>query len=276
MGNERPYRVLAWGCGVQSTLLGELAARGEIDEIDLVLTADPGWERQATYATRDWYAERWIGMGLDVVVLPTGNIRREAAEEHIHIPFWTDGGGPLRRQCTRHFKLDPMKRFLRERLGYHPSEPPAPPAGAIEAWLGITLDEWTRAKRSRQKYIVNRWPLLERKMSRWDCVQWYIDHDMPIPPKSACVCCPYRRASDWLEMRDSAPEEWQQAVEFDRINRENPLAVRAGSTADYLYIYRCDQIPLGEADLESDAAKERRVYGTQMPMFACESGYCGI
>lgn len=270
-------RVLSWGCGVQSTLLGELSARGEIDKLDLILTADPGWERKATYDIRDWYATRWRKLGLEVVVLPTGDIRRDGAEEHVHIPFWTEGGGPLRRQCTRHYKIAPMKRYLRERLGYDPSKPPAPPARSIEQWIGITVDEWTRAKRSRVAYITHRWPLLEMKLARWDCRQWFEDHDLPIPPKSACVCCPYRRPSEWLEMREQDPDEWRAAVEFDESNRANPLAARgAASTADELYIYRYDQIPLADAPLESDAERERRIYGVQLPMFGCESGFCGV
>ena len=274
-----PFRVLSWGCGLQSTLLGELSARGKIDRLDLILNADPGWERQATYDVRNWYVARWREMGMPVVILPTGDIRKEAAESHIHIPFWTDSGGPLRRQCTRHFKIDPMKRYLRERLGYHPSKAPAPPAGAIEQWIGITLDEWTRAKPSRVQYIVNRWPLLEMKISREDCSLWFQAHDLPVPPKSACVCCPYRRPAEWIRLRRSSPGEWAQAVAFDKANRDNPLAQRGatgpGSTADQLYLYR-ELVPLGEANLEAAAARERRRYGVQLPLFACESGFCGV
>jgi len=255
--------------------LGELSARGEIDKLDLVLTADPGWERQATYDVRDWYVARWRGMGLEVVILPTGDIQRDAAVKHQHIPFWTDSGGPLKRECTVYYKINPMKRYLRERLGYDPSNPPAPPAGAIEQWLGITLDEWTRAKLSDVQYIISRWPLLEMKMTRWDCEKWYEDHDMPLPPKSACVCCPYRRPSEWIEIRDQSPDEWQAAVAFDESNRENPLAEHGRSTADELFIYRYDQMPLAQANLDADAKRERRVYGVQLPMFGCESGFCG-
>ena len=191
------------------------------------------------------------------------------------MPFWTDTGGPLRRQCTREFKIRPIRRFTREQLGYHPSKAPHPPAGAVESWIGFTTDEWTRAKLSNVAYIVNRWPLLEMHMSRYDCEQWFKAHDLPVPIKSACIGCPYRRAMEWEEMRRESPEEFEQACQFDDANRDNPLAERGASTADGLYIYREDQVPLREAPIADDAARERLKYRFYQPMFGCDTGFCG-
>lgn len=268
-------RFLSWGAGLQSTVIGEMSARGDLPKCTII-HADTGWERQATIEMRDWYADRWRRMGLDVHILTGQNIRRDGAREHIHIPFFTDTGAPMRRQCTRHFKMMPTKRKIRECLGFHPTKPPAPPPGSAIVWLGITVDEWTRAKQSRVKFMINRWPLLALRMDRNECARWLAIRNLPIPPKSACVCCPYRRPSEWIDMRDNAPDEWQAVIEFDEQNRHNPLAERDGSTADELYIYRVEPIPLSEANLEADAARERQYYGTQLPIFACESGFCGI
>ena len=270
----KPFRSLSWGCGLQSTLLGELSARGEIDPLNLIIHADLGWERQKTLDIRDFYADRWRKMGMRVEVLRTGNIRTQGADEHIHIPFYTDSGAPIRRQCSRYFKINPVKRRLREILGFDPSNAPHPRPGAIEQWLGFTVDEWTRAKPSRVKFITHRWPLLEMKLDRQDCKRWFEDHDLPVPIKSACIGCPFRLASEWLDMRTNAPGEWAQAIAFDEANRNNPLALK-GSTADELYIYKAPRTALQDADLEGDAKRERRKYGTQLPMFGCGTGYCG-
>jgi len=269
------FQAISWGAGLQSTVLAAMSALGDLPKVDLVIHADTGWERQATIDMRDWYKAWLEDRGLQVVVLSTGNIRQLAAKEHVHIPFWTSDGGPLRRQCTRHFKMDPIKRYIRQALGYHPSKAPSPKPGSVETWLGITVDEWTRAKASRVKYITNRWPLLELKMDRVACRRWLEDHGLPVPPKSACVCCPYRRASEWLEMKEQAPEEWQAACDFDNTNRYNPLLERGGSTADEVYLWR-ESEPLDQADLVAAARREQQRYGIQLPMFACESGYCGI
>ena len=96
-------------------------------------------------------------------------------------------------------------------------------------------------------------------------------HDLPVPPKSACIGCPYRKPSEWLEMRNEAPDEFRGAIEFDENNRHNPLAKRKGDTTDVLYIYQ-RTTPLREADLELDAARERQ--GKHLPLMVCESGFC--
>jgi len=265
-------RILSWGCGVQSTTLGEMSARGDLPRLDAILTSDTGWERQATYDIRDWYMARWRKMGMRVEVIAGGDVRREGAVEHVHIPFWTSDGGPLQRQCTRHFKITPIKRRSRELAGYHATLPPHPPPGIIETWLGISLDEYTRMKHSHVKFITHRYPLVGLRIDRQDCIEWLKERGLPVPVKSACIGCPYRRASEWLEMRKQAPEEFAAAVAFDEENRHNPLAERGGSTADELYVWKDG--PLVSADLELAAKHERVTYGFQAPMFVCESGYC--
>lgn len=266
-------RVLSWGCGTQSTVLGEMAVQGMLDPLDAIITSDTGWERQATYDARDFYTERWRKMGQRVEIVSNGNIRQAGAEEHIHVPFWTETGGPLLRQCTREFKLTPVKRKAREVAGYHATLPPHPPADTAEVWLGISLDEHARAKPSRIKFMANRWPLLEMKMTRGDCIKWLEERGLPVPPKSACICCPYRQAAEWLEMKRDAPAEFQAAVEFDNVNRGNPLTARGGSSASSLYLWSgCE--PLETADFEAWAERARKVYGYQIPMFICDSGHC--
>lgn len=268
-------RFLSWGCGVQSTTLGEMAAQGFLEPLDAVINADTQWERAKTYEARDFYAERWRKMGLRVEIVTAGSVLQLGAVEHIHIPFWTSDGGPLQRQCTRHFKVTPVKRRMREIMGYHATKPPHPKPGEAEVWLGISLDESHRAKKSPIKFQRNRWPLLGKQMTRWDCEDWLKEQGLPVPVKSACIGCPYRQASEWIEMREQAPDEFAGAVAFDESNRHNPLAERANSFADELYIYKHGGA-LTDATLEIDAERERRVYGTQGSMLVCESGYCWV
>lgn len=264
-------RALSWGCGVQSTTLAVMSALGDLEPLDAIITADTGWERRATYEARDFYAAWLRERGVRVEIVSAGNIRQEGAVEHIHIPFFTSDGGPLQRQCTPHFKIDPVKRRIRELAGFDARRPPHPLAGAVELWMGISWDEWHRMKKSRVQFIMHRWPLLERKITRNACVEYLEDHHLPVPVRSACIGCPYRRASEWMDMRDNAPDEWGEVLAFDAENRHNPLAVRGASTADELFVYS-HAVPLAIADLESDAERERR--GTQTPLFICDEGYC--
>lgn len=268
----KPLLALSWGCGVQSTAVAVMSAFGDLPLLDVVITADTGWERQATYETRDFYTTWLQDRGIDVYVVSAGNVKLQGAEEHIHIPFFTETGGPLRRQCTRYFKIVPIKHKLRRLMGYHPIRPPHPRPGSVVQWLGISLDEYQRMKPSGVKYIIHKFPLVEKRLTRNDCIEYLESKRLPVPIKSACIGCPYRRASEWLEMKDASPGEWAEVIAFDEVNRDNPLAVRGKSTADRLYVYQ-KSVPLAIADLEGDAKRERKWRG--LPLI-CDAGYCHV
>ena len=67
------------------------------------------------------------------------------------------------------------------------------------AYLGISLDEARRMRDSDVKYMENRWPLVERYITRQMCINWLIEHDIPVPPKSACSFCPYQSLENLAE-----------------------------------------------------------------------------
>jgi len=253
---RRPLTAIAWGGGLASTTLVAMSIEGDLPAVDVVLHADPGWERQWTMETVDEYSGRIRRAGGHVEVLHTGDIRSEGGTEHVHMPLWTATGGPLRRQCTGYYKVLPARRRLRQLLGFDASRAPAPAAGAVEQWLGFTWEEAGRARKSRVAYVVNRWPLLELRMTRTDCADYLQSHGYPAPKPSSCVGCPYRRPSSWLEMRHTCPGEFGQAIEFDRAIRCNPRLTRHGCSADELFLYRRGGA-LEDAALEVDAARER-------------------
>ena len=185
---EEAFRVASWGRGVPSTTMIAMSALGYLEPLDAVLHADPGWEHTLTGEIGHYYSILFHTKGIpNVEVLPTGDIRREGATEHIHIPFWTATGGPLNRQCTSHYKIYPQHRRMRELMGFDPSKAPHPPPRAVEQWIGFTTDEFSRMKGSRTKYIVIRWPLIEKNMSRQDCIRFLEEHRWPIPPPSSCI-----------------------------------------------------------------------------------------
>ena len=258
-------RFLSWGVGVQSTTLLAMSALGELPRLDAAIFADTQWERAATYASLEFYMALAEEHGIATHVITEGNIREKAAREHVHMPFWTETGAPLQRQCTQHFKIEPIRRAMRVLAGYDRSQPPHPSHGEFDLWLGISLDEWTRATEDKRKFIRHIHPLLDLRMTRQDCEDWLIAHGLPVPEKSACIGCPFRSASEWSRMRQGSPKEWADAVQFDEENRNNPLARRKGdhSTADGLYVWK-KAIPLADVDLEAEAARERT--SKQLPL----------
>lgn len=280
-------KIASWGVGIQSTTMIAMSALGELPPLDVAIFCDFGGERTLSHEMHAWYV-RWLeSHGIETVRLETGDLLRDGAAEHIHIPFWTEvaasvsrfpdgtearhrsASAPLTRQCTQHYKISPMRRWARQRLGFDPSKAPAPPPRSVEQWIGISIDEYKRAADSRVKYIKHRYPLLDLGMTRVDCAAWLESHGLPVPPKSACIVCPYRRPTEWVELRDNEPESFARAVAFDEANRRNPLS---SVTAERLYIYRNPMTarpePLKDADLDMAAAWEsERTKRVQLPLF---------
>jgi hypothetical protein len=136
------------------------------------------------------------------------------------VPWFTTSDGVTndgigRRQCTREFKIEVLQKKQRELLGYKPRQ--RIPPGSIEVWIGISLDEIVRTKDADQRWQVNRWPLIEKRMRRWDCLQWMARNGYPTPPKSSCIGCPHHDNAMWRDIRDNDPASWAEAVEVDRL-----------------------------------------------------------
>jgi hypothetical protein len=207
---------LSLGWGVQSWTLAAMSALGELPKVDVAIHSDTQHERQATYEFAalwtPWLAERGIKVATVV------NDGREGTDVvigggKIPIPAHTTsskGDGRIRRQCTGAWKIRPIRRYLQaHRQGTH-----------VELWLGITTDEFQRAKDSDVSYITHRYPLLELGMSRADCLTWLAAHDRPSPGKSSCVFCPFLNRRAWQEMKREGGADWQHAVEVDAAIRD--------------------------------------------------------
>ena len=175
-----------------------------------------------------------------------------------------DSFGIGRRQCTREYKIEPISRHLRKLLGKGPRD--RVPAGSVEMWIGISMDEAIRMKPARVKWQTNRWPLIERRMSRRDCLVWLAENGYSSPPKSSCIGCPYHSDAHWREMRYSRPAEWADAVAMDRIIRD--AGIRRDMKARQ-YIHRSCR-PLDEVNL--DAAPDGQM---NLMLNECE-GMCGV
>ena len=240
-------RVLSLGAGVQSSTLALMASCGEIEPPDCAIFADTGWEPKAVYAWLDWL-EKQLTYPLHRVSV--GNLRRDllaasnsTGQRFAAVPFYTGSGGMGRRQCTREYKIEPITRKIRE-LGGSPKNP-------AELWIGISQDEMRRMKPNRTTWIHNRWPLIERRMNRQDCLAWLQAHGFPRAPKSSCLGCPYHKDEFWRALKDSSPDEWADTVAVDKAIRKQP------GFRQEQFMHR-DLVPLDRVDLshESDWGQE--------------------
>ena len=164
------------------------------------------------------------------------------------MPYFTDGGGMGRRQCTSEYKIQPIRQKVRELIGLAKGER-GPKEVVVTQWIGISTDEIQRMKFSPDRYVENRWPLIEARMSRWDCLRWMEKNGYPMPAKSSCIGCPYHSDEQWRDIRDNDPEAWADAVLVDKRMRENG-PVRGMQQLEYMH-RSC--VPLDQVDLSTPA-----------------------
>ncbi|WP_336814144.1 hypothetical protein [Bosea sp. MMO-172] len=294
-------RALSLGAGVQSTTMALMAAHGEIQPMpDCAIFADTGWEPKAVYQHLDWLRTGNV-LPFPVHIVSAGNIREELvgagegkrwasipafaktvipAGSELSVYDENEEGeiieigsrstsrepisiGMIRRQCTTDFKIVPIRRKVRELADL--TRKRSPSYAVVEAWIGISTDEIIRAKPSFEAWQVKRFPLIEQRMSRRDCLAWLRRHGYPKPPKSACIGCPFHDNGRWRDMRDHDVEAWADAVEVDRALRAGLRGIRGE-----VFLHR-SCVPLDEADLSTAAD-----YG-QLDLFGDEcEGICGV
>ena len=259
-------KILSFGGGVQTAALVAMSAHGEIERPDHIIFADPQAESQATYEYIAYF-EAWLATrGMKVEKTTAGNIMEDAlkpglrfASMPVYVKTENVRGGMLTRQCTADYKIIPVRRKLRELIGIGPRAYIAPKT--VELWMGISLDEAIRMKPSRVQYIEHRYPLIEKEMTRHRCIEYLKRVGLRVPPKSACIVCPFHSDSYWRDMKRVSPAEFEAACAFDEALRRHKSAIKKEP-----YLHRSLK-PL------------REVVFTEHPdlfgIARCDSGFCG-
>jgi len=258
--------ILSFGGGVQTVAMALMCINGDLPMPDYSVFSDPGWELEDTYKYLSWFIPYCEDKGMRFRVVENGNIKKDALNRDrkwVTMPLFTkdenDKAGMLMRQCTNDYKIIPVYKMVRKLLGLKPYQRTKEPANV---WLGISIDEATRMKPSRVGYAINIYPLIENNISRAKCITYIQTMGFHLPPKSACVGCPYHSDMFWQSLKTGYPLEFSDAVDFDIKIRHNS---RKGIKSP-MYLHRSCQ-PLEDVDFTQG----------QMDLFQeeCE-GYCGL
>ncbi len=285
-----PLHILSLGAGVQSSTLALMAAAGEVTPMPhCAIFADTQDEPASVYRWLDWLEKqlpfpilRVTKGSLSETCLKirhkkdgTGTWAKSAVPAFIANPDGTRG--IIQRQCTYDYKVMQLikaaKRLVRER-DIHDSSVGSDRfrwnrVRAIQ-WIGISLDEVYRMKPSREKWIGHRWPLVDARMTRHDCLRWMDAHGFPKPPRSACLYCPYHSDAEWARLKKEEPEDFAKAVQFDNDYRATKRAT--GNIRGMPYLHSSLK-PLSEVDFSTDTERGQGMlagFGNE-----CE-GICGV
>jgi hypothetical protein len=272
---KRMKRILSLGAGVQSSTLALMIAHGELSHIDAAIFADTQWEPRHVYTWLDWLESeiQRLPNPFPIYRVTEGSLREDAIRKqksnggrfaaipwHIMMPNGDRAMG--RRQCTAEYKLKPLRRKQRELLGLAKGQ--RSKGVLCETLIGISTDEAMRMKPSRDPWAKSVWPLVDKGMSRWDCLQWMEQKGYPLPPKSSCIGCPFHNDHEWRAIK-ADHKSWSDALEIDAIIREPARGMQGKQ-----FMHRSCK-PLDEVDLST--AEDHG----QVDMFnnECE-GMCGV
>lgn len=224
---ELPH-YLSLGAGVQSSTLAFMADRGEITPMpQAAFFGDTQNEPRKVYR---WFEYLKANIkNFPVLDGTKGNlmkdslrVRRSKKSGRLYlansIPVFVknpDGSkGILGRKCTRDYKIAVVRAGIKKHLGIKRVRSKSPILAVC--WIGISLDEAERKTPSQVSWIENRWPFLEIGFTREDCIEWMAEHNYPEPPKSACKQCPYHSDLTWIRLRDEEPEDFAEAVQYEK------------------------------------------------------------
>ena len=150
-------KFIAFGAGQCSSVLPFI-----LDNYDLIIFADTGWELPLTYEWCKIVQKTFPGKFIWLKTNMPGRINH-------HPPI-----------CTKEYKVSPIRRYLRT-------------LGVEEAikYLGMTKEESHRMKDNSIKWIKNKYPLIEMGWTRKTCQQYLLDNFGFIPPRSGCTICKF-------------------------------------------------------------------------------------
>lgn len=250
-----------WSCGggTQSAAIAALICSGELPKPDAAVIADTGREASETWRYFDRILKPELAaVGVDLVRLPhsfdgdgwnTVDLFGGKDKTTVLMPMFTRRGeqvGQVQKYCSNEWKTRPVQRYVRS-LGLT--------QGRI--WIGFSIDEFHRMRSFDREAAWNHdYPLIDKRMSRGDCVAVVLRMSWPPPPRSSCRMCPYRTDREWLHLMQTDPKDFERAIEDEK-------EIRAVDPS--LYLHRSGR-PLAEVDFNAN----------QTDLFAdqCASGMC--
>lgn len=277
-------RVLNLGAGVQSTTIFLMMIDGDIPVADVAIFADTGDEPRMVYDHVEFLKSL---NGPEIITVSAGNLGdnlirglNASGQRFVSIPAFLSAAegentGIGRRQCTREFKSAPIETEIRRLLGYEPGQRMKTDVRITQVF-GLSFDEPKRVLRVKDRFRSRRnwnceFPLFDEFITRTDCLS-YLSNRLPNirVPRSACVFCPYKSDSEWIELKSSDPDGFARAVQIDDAIRDK-TSVRTSGMQSAQYLHRTC-VPLRDVEFSaSEPAPQKRIVWSEMD---CE-GMCG-
>jgi hypothetical protein len=173
----------SYGAGTNSTAMLIKAVEHKMP-VDLILFADTGGERPDTYAYRDLFSEWMESHGYPAIITVRESVTLEAdCLRRKALPAIAYGF----KTCSQRWKNRPQERFIKN---WHRAQEAWRKGEKVIKLVGFDADEPHRANRASDEGYQNRYPLIEWKMGREECIAAIQAAGLPLPGKSSCFYCP--------------------------------------------------------------------------------------
>lgn len=259
--NPDRFNVLSNGGGTQSNATICLIHAGILPKPDAIVMADTEREMPNVFEYQRKYILPLVDeMGIPFVVAKKSDFTDWDLYDKRGEPlpgFFTERNGRKSNDdcnkkpayCSSKWKTEVSRKFLNLHFKDEVKN-------GVDSWIGYTTDELRRVRTPIGKWQ-SRYPLIELRMTRPDCIKYVENYGLPTPPKSACWMCPNRPNHEWLDMKRHQPDVFQKAVQFEvELQKEHP----------HLWLHQ-KGIPLDKVDFSTNDG--------QLDMF-CDNGFCFV
>lgn len=107
------------------------------------------------------------------------------------------------RWCTRDFKIKPLiNHYVTPCIEY----------------IGISYEEKKRAEKLNKKDVNIRFPLIDAKLNRNDCIEIIKKHDLILPSRSMCYFCPFQTKNELLNLYHNHRDLYKKVKYLEHIN----------------------------------------------------------
>ena len=173
--------------------------------LDEAVFADTGGEVPETYeylaTSKEYLARHEVPL---TIVSKRGRSLYETSWDRRVFP------SAIWRWSTRDYKITPILRHYRS-LDSH-----------INQYLAIAWDEIHRMKDSRVGYVTNLYPLIDRRLTRADCVAIIEEARLPVPERSACYFCPFNSVERWRWLYETHSDLFDKAIALEERSKHCP------------------------------------------------------
>lgn len=220
--------IFSSGGGTQSACIVALIVQGRLPKPDFCVIVDTERERSAVWE----YHDAVIVPALASVGLEIHRVKKSryattdlfsTNDKNLLIPAFTNqtgDAGKLSNFCSFEWKKRVLTRFLRVEHGIATKDQ--------MTWIGFSFDETKRIvsimhgeDRDRIRLpLVHDVPLRrEQAIKIVESMGW------PTPPRSACWMCPNQGDSEWRDLKENYPADFQAAIDLEKeVQKKDPFA----------------------------------------------------